>query len=199
MRRLIEDSVDEIVTTIGAMINGFRNRYAPKSAARQVLRVCDKFALAAAAGELAREFGIVPWGEGEALDAAVRCFNDWFDSRGGKEAGEVQAVISQVRLFLEQHGDARFEPIDGSQDRAVNNRAGWRRDDGAGREWLIPPETWKSEVVTGHDPTFAARVLAERGMLKRANDGFQRVEKIQGRSQRVYVVTAGIVMEPDDE
>ena len=65
----------------------------------------------AAAGELAREFGIVPWKEGEALEAATRCFNDWFDNRGGKEAGEVHAAISQVRLFIEQHGDARFEPL----------------------------------------------------------------------------------------
>jgi putative DNA primase/helicase len=153
----------------------------------------------AAAGELAREFGIVPWKEGEALNAAGRCFNDWFASRGGKDAAEVQAAISQVRLFIEQHGDARFEPMSGTRDRPVINRAGCSRGDGADRQWLIPSETWKAEVAVGHDPTFVARVLADRGMLKRAKDGFQCVEKIQGRSTRVYVVTARIVMEPDDE
>ena len=60
-------------------------------------------------------------------------------------------------------------------------------------------ETWKAEVAVGHNPTFVAEMLAEREMLKRAKDGFQCVEKIQGRSQRVYVVTARIIMESTDE
>jgi hypothetical protein len=51
----------------------------------------------------------------------------------------------------------------------------------------------------GHNPTFVAEVLSERGMLKRAPDGFQCVEKIQGRSKRVYVVTAGIMTDSTDE
>jgi hypothetical protein len=44
-----------------------------------------------------------------------------------------------------------------------------------------------------------ARVLADRGFLRRASDGHQCVERIQGRSQRVYVVTASILSEPDHE
>ena len=74
------------------------------------------------------------------MDSAGRCFRDWVDSRGGNEAGEVRAAISQVRLFIEQHGDARFEPLGGTPDRPVNNRARWRKEDGEDREWLIPPE-----------------------------------------------------------
>jgi uncharacterized protein (DUF927 family) len=140
---------------------------------------------------------VLLWTRGEALKATVRCFKDWLDSREGKDAGEVQAAIAQVRLFIEQHGNSRFESLNGSQDRAVTNRAGWRRENGANEEWLIPPETWKAEVAIGHDPKLVARVLAERGMLKRASDGFQRVEKIQGRSQRVYVLTARIVEAED--
>jgi uncharacterized protein (DUF927 family) len=197
VRRLLvgggEDSAEKIATAV----NVFRTKYAPKEADPQVLRVCDTFALVAVAGELARNLGVVPWTEGEALEAARRCFNDWFDSREGKEAGEVQAALAQVRLFIQQHGNSRFEPLNCPPDRPVNNRAGWRRGDGAGEEWLIPSETWKVEVTTGHDPKLVAHALAERGMLKRANDGFQRVEKIQGRSQRVYVVTARIVEAED--
>jgi uncharacterized protein (DUF927 family) len=199
VRRLVAEGDDKRVETILAMVDAFRTSYAPKGSDGQVLRVCDKFGLVAAAGELAREFGIVPWKEGDALKSAGRCFNDWLDSRGGKEAGEIQAAISQVRLFIEQHGDSRFEPMGERPDRPVTNRAGWRRGDGADRQWLIPPESWKAEVSVGHDPTLVARVLADRGMLKRAKDGFQCVEKIQGRPQRVYVVTAGIVAEPDHE
>ena len=198
VRRLIADG-DHNRGEILALVDAFRQRYAPQEADAQVLRVCDKFGLIAAAGELARELGIVPWAEGEALDAACRCFNDWFDGRGGKDAAEVHGAISQVRLFLEQHGNFRFEPIGGTSERSISNRAGWRRGDGPQREWLIPPETWKAEVAVGHDPKLVARVLADHGMLKRAKDGFQRVEKVQGRPQRVYVVTARIVMEPNHD
>jgi putative DNA primase/helicase len=192
-RRLMADGIHKNPDDIRAIIDSFQTKCAPQDADSQVLRVADRFGLVAAAGELACDFGVVPWSPGEALEAARRCFADWFDGRGGAEAGEVQAAISQVCLFIEQHGDSRFEII-GTGDR-VNNRAGWRKGDGPEREWLIPPETWKAEVTVGHNPTLVARALADRKMLKRASDGYQCVEKIQGRSQRVYVVTANLLSE----
>ena len=198
IRRLIAEGIHKNPDDIRAMIDAFRQNHAPKEADGQILRVMDRFGLVAAAGELACDLGIVPWQKGDALEAARRCFTDWFDIRGGAEAGEVQTAIAQVRLFIERHGDSRFEPI-GAPDRPVHNRAGWRRGDGPNHEWLIPSETWKSEVAVGHNPTLVARALAERGMLKRANDGFQSVEKIEGIPLRVYVVTASILSEPGHE
>jgi putative DNA primase/helicase len=198
IRCLIADGIYKYPDDIRAMIDAFRNNYAPKDADGQVQRVIDRFGLVAAAGEFACEFGIVPWQKGDALEGARRCFTDWFDSRGGVEAGEVQEAIAQVRLFIEQPGDSRFQPI-GAPDRPVNNRAGWRRGDGPNREWLIPSEIWKSEVAVGLNPTLVARVLVERGMHKRASDGFLCVERIQGIPQRVHVVTASILSEPGHE
>ena len=196
VRGLIADGIQ--ADDVRAIIDAFRKQFAPQGADGQVLRVADRFGLVAAAGELACDLGIVPWKKGEAIEASRRCFVDWCDSRGGREAGEVQAAISKVRLFIEQHGDSRFEPLE-TQDRPAHNRAGWRRGDGVKREWLIPPEVWKAEVAVGHDPKLVARVLADRGFLRRASDGYQCVERIQGRSQRVYVVTASILSELDHE
>jgi putative DNA primase/helicase len=143
---------------------------------------------------------VVHWQPGAATEAARKCFSDWFETRGGAEAGEVQAVIAQVRLFIEQHGDSRFEHADERTERPVNNRAGWRRGEGEHREWLIPTQTWKSEVVLGHDPQFAARVLADRGMLATGTDGgLTRVMKIRGKSMRVYVVKVSILAGADNE
>ena len=73
------------------------------------------------------------------------------------------------------------------------NRAGWRKGSGSDRLWLIPAETWKAEVCAGFDASFAARVLADRGMLVRAEDGFIRVHKIEGRAQRAYTITTAIL------
>ena len=105
----------------------------------------------------------------------------------------------QVRLFIEQHGESRFEPVDDPDARPGNNRAGWRKGSGAAREWMIPSETWKAEIGQGLDPKLVARVLAERGMLLRAGDGFQPVRKIGGANKRVYVLTAKIFDGGGDE
>jgi uncharacterized protein (DUF927 family)/5S rRNA maturation endonuclease (ribonuclease M5) len=198
VRRLIANGIDKSTATIEATINTFQ-KHAPPNADGQVLRVCNHFGLVAAAGELAREFGVVHWRANAAVEAVRQCFADWFETRGGAEAGEVQAAIAQVRLFIEQHGDSRFESI-GTQDRPVNNRAGWRKGDGSEREWLIPPETWKVEVARGHDSQLVARVLADHGMLRCGNDGgLTHVMKIQGKSTRGYVVKASILAGTDNE
>lgn len=112
--------------------------------------------------------------------------------RGGSEAAEIRQAVETVRLFIEQFGESRFDPLNVVDFRPANNRAGWRRGYGSTQEWLIPPETWKSEVCQGLDPNLVARTLAERRMLKRANDGFQSVVKIEGTSKRVYIIAARI-------
>ena len=73
--------------------------------------------------------------------------------------------MAQVRLFIEQHGDSRFDPLDKPEAKPSPNRAGWRKGEGEAREWYIPPEIWKSEICQGLDPKFVARTLAERGMI----------------------------------
>ncbi len=70
---------------------------------------------------------------------------------------------------------------------------------GAAREWMIPSETWKAEICQGLDPKLVARVLAKRGMLLRAGDGFQPVRKIGGANKRVYVVNSRIFDGGGDE
>jgi hypothetical protein len=62
-----------------------------------------------------------------------------------------------LRLFIEQHGESRFEALDDPDARPVNNRAGWRKGSGPDREWMIPPEVWKSEICNGLDSTMVAR------------------------------------------
>jgi uncharacterized protein (DUF927 family) len=193
VRLVIADGIDP--TAVRAMIEDFRTRFVSPDVDGQVLRVCDRFGLVAAAGELARAFGIVPWAEGEAMEAAGTCFNDFLDSRGGTEAGEVHAAIAQVRLFIEQHGDARFANLDDLSHK-VTNRAGWRRGDGHNRVWMIPPETWRSEVCAGFDPDLVAEALANRGILECASDGgMSIVKKIEARSTRVYVIKPTIIAE----
>ena len=81
----------------------------PAKADGQVARVAARFALVAAAGELATALDILPWPAGEASAAAARCFNDWLAARGDNGPEEITAGLRQVRAFLELHGTSRFE------------------------------------------------------------------------------------------
>jgi putative DNA primase/helicase len=76
----------------------------------QAIRAAHRFAVIAAAGELASQFGIVPWPDGAATWGARVCFEAWLQARGGAGNQEPRDMLAQVRHFLEQHGESRFTP-----------------------------------------------------------------------------------------
>jgi putative DNA primase/helicase len=192
VRRVIRSGVEKIGAAGRTRINAFVAAKVPEGADGQVRRAAHMFGLLAAAGELATALGVTPWRKGQATNAASWAFRQWIEGRGGVEAAEVRQAIEQVRRFIEQYGDSRFDSLAESGDRPADDRAGWRTGSGVAEEWMIPPETWKAEVCTGLDPKLVARTLSERNMLKSARDGFQSVVKIKGTAKRVYVVTAHI-------
>jgi hypothetical protein len=194
VKRLAAENSKEAAKHITAAIETFVDSHAIVGADGQVRRAAQRLGLIGAAGEMAAGWGIVPWAPGEAFAAAEAALASWVEGRGGTEGAEVREAISRVRLFIETHGDSRFEPVDKSDDfRPVTNRAGWRKGTGSERVWLVPAETWKTEICSGIDAGLAARVLADRGMLVRGDDGFLRVHRIEGRSQRAYTITAEIM------
>jgi uncharacterized protein (DUF927 family) len=192
VQALVDLGAEQGRRLISEIIESFVAEYAPARGDGQIRRAATRLGLIAAAGELAISFGIMPWQEGEAEAAASRALSDWISSRGGTEPAEDQEAIAQVRRFFEAHGESRFESVDGTEIRPVPNRAGWRRGHGAGRVWLVLPEMWRSEVCAGLDPVATARILAERGMLKRDKGKFQRPERTPAGQLRVYVVTAAV-------
>jgi len=153
-------------------------------------RAAQRFGLIFAA----RDFGIVPWPLGAAREAAAWALARWIDLRGGTEPAEARQAVEAVRLFIEQHGDARFAPVDDADARPVANRAGYRRGSGAEREWWFLPEVWRAEICAGHDAQFVARVLANAGMLRTQQTGkLQTTVRVGGSTLRAYVVTAAIL------
>jgi putative DNA primase/helicase len=189
---VVKKGTDAVAEQVRAAIEVFRSTNVDGAADGQVKRVTNRFALAAAAGELAIELGIVPWQPGEATTAAAALYTAWLDSRGGLEPAEIRNIIQQVRGFIERYGESRFDPIEGAERPALE-RYGWRRGEGDAREWLILPETWRTVFTAGYDPTTVARTLAERGMLIPDKQQFSRSEWCGERSHRVYVLTAKIL------
>ena len=116
--------------------------------------------------------------------AAGWAFEQWLSMRGGSEPAEARQAIRQVRLFIEQFGESRFDPLDQPDARPSLNRAGWRKGQGEDQEWLVSAEIWRTEICEGLNPTVVVRALCDRGMLEKARDGFQPVRKIEGENRR---------------
>lgn len=190
VRRLIAGGVtaDDVRT----LVRDFVAANVPPGADGQVIRAAQRLGLIAAAGEFATKFGLTGWEPGEARAAAAWALRQWIEGRGGAEAAEVRQAIQTVRRFIEAHGEARFDNLDDLDARPVPNRAGWRKGAGEDRRWLVPPEVWKSDVCAGLNAKLVAGVLADRGMLAKASDGNQKVEKIAGTPKRVYAITPRI-------
>ena len=191
VRRLITDGVTG--DDVRGLIHQFVAATVPEVADGQVERAAHRFGLISAAGELAIEFGIVPWRAGAARDAAAWALERWIELRGGTEPAEARQAVETVRLFIEQHGEARFSPVDDADARPVANRAGYRKGGGAEREWWVLPEVWRHEICAGHEAQFVARVLADAGMLRTQADGLQCKVRVGNATHRAYVVTASIL------
>ncbi len=164
----------------------------PEGAAGQVERVARRFALVAAAGEVATSYRLTGWSEGESERAARACFQSWLAGFGGAGRREDRALFAQVRAFFEAHGSSRFEDAGAADERRVINRAGFYRD-GPGdlREFLVLPETFKREVCQGFEPKTAARVLRDAGWIQGDTAGkTARLETLPGVGRtRVYAFT----------
>ncbi len=144
----------------------------PKNASGQVIRVARRFALVAVAGELATHYGLTGWKEGEANQAALKCFGSWLESFGGTGNREERALLAHIRDFFGQHGASRFQDITESTGQRVINRAGFFRAGAEGhREYLVLAETFSRELCCGFDTKIATRTLLKNEWLIPGNDG----------------------------
>jgi putative DNA primase/helicase len=149
-------------------------------------RVAIRFALVAAAGELATLWGILPWREGEAALAARRCFEDWHASRKGTDAAEVRHAINELRTFIRQSGESEF--LNWGDLESSTDYTGYRRCGEDGTYYYFHREAFQSLV--GQTAVPICHYLADRGITQIGNDG-----KPGHKNARYYVVTPRLFKE----
>ena len=185
----------------------------PESAAGQVQRVGRRFALVAAAGEMATAAGITGWPERTATDAARRCSNAWIEARpGGIGQTEDAMILRQARGWFGLHGEARFTDWSRADDDhapKTMNRAGWRRavkttngmEELTGWEWFVLPDVFRTEVCKGYTERAALRLLKSRGHLhtEPGRGGYTCKAKPPGADGcMVYRVQSSILADPGE-
>lgn len=204
LRCLINDKEDAL-SHVKDLMASFQSPYLPKNASGQVSRAFHRFALVAAAGELATQFGITGWEIGEAANAVMICFHDWLQARGSVGMQEEDVAIAQVRKFFEMHGSSRFGSIQlEPPESKTMNRAGFKKFTEQGIEYLVLPEVFKSEICAGLDFKFVSKICIQHGLLIPGSDGkATRPERIPALSEkstvRVYKFSSNILLDDFSE
>lgn len=200
--RQVSQQCETVMQAIQDIRQRFSSEFVPDAADGQVCRVADRFALVAAAGELATMWGITGWQPGEATTGVYKCFYDWLEYRGGSGKKETANVIRQVREFLQLHGDARFVPLNQKAQGGYKfgNRAGYRDSNLTNSTFYIFTEVYSREVCKGFDIKFASKTLSEAGFLEHDKGRFNKKlpkDAPDGTGRpRVYAIK-GVILEDE--
>lgn len=157
---------DKAATTATAkqFVNDFMSNYS--DLAPQAYRVAKRFAIVAAAGEMATLAGITGWQAGQATTAVMTCLDNWLDNYGRDGEHEQRQIIEHIKAFIEQHGSSRFQPchIHMHQDfeTKITNRAGYHNYDTG--EYYFSTSTF-DEVCSPFNKSKVLQVLDEAGLL----------------------------------
>jgi putative DNA primase/helicase len=175
-------------------------QFIPEPSAGQVHRVGRRFALVAAAGELAAQAGITGWSAGEATQAARKCFEAWLLARGGLGNAEEYQVMTCLHRYFQQNAEGHFKwmhrvlddraPDKGilsgyrrfveESGKAIHSNTEYQRAFGermsevdaqhTQTEFIVYPEIFKSVICKDFDHKTGLRLLREKGILDAESD-----------------------------
>lgn len=210
-----------------SLVEEYRDQMVPEAASEQVRRAGNRFALVAAAGELATSAGVTGWLAGQAAWGVRQCFNAWLAARGHLDNGEDASMQRQVRQFIEAHGEARFtwwhramddhapktmnrvgfrrliggdgKPIKSNSDHTAEfgERMGSAAGETAQVEYIILREEFRREVCRGFDPEAVMRLLQRRGHLVHERDRLTNKHRLPGIGMTSCVHIKPSLMEDD--
>jgi uncharacterized protein (DUF927 family) len=184
---------DNLTKHAREIMDDFEATNCPKEGDGQVSRVCGRFALVAAAGELGTLLGVLPWPEGEASQAAATCFKAWLKQCGGIGVAEIAAGLEKVRGFFQANEVSRFLDLDVKKPQPVGDLAGYRRlKDGKPEFWVFPA-VFRQEVCAGLNFDMVCRELKRAGTLLPEGTHNTRNVRIPGKQKRMIVLTHAIL------
>jgi putative DNA primase/helicase len=156
-----------LIEKLKANIDIFKHINLPKNAGGQATRICDRFALIAAAGELASEFNITGWEKETAMKAASVCFQDCLNYRGGSQNLEEQRICFQVKDFFGKYSENRFALLKSKAPQYdIPDLAGYKKTDGDNTLYYVYQHTFHKEICSGLDSRLATKILVRKGWLK---------------------------------
>ena len=189
LQRFLEhlaSNTDAVETKCRAYMDSFLKAVLPQSATGVVPRAALRFALVAAAGELATKLKLTGWKKGEAFRAAKKCFASWMEHR--KTFDPVVMAVDRVQRFILEN-TAKFEIV-GGDVRLNGSKFGYQKKD----RFLILPNVFRDFVCAGADPESVVDALEHAGFLNTSGPNRKKKqERIQGQLGYFYSVPSSIM------
>jgi uncharacterized protein (DUF927 family) len=198
---------DGLLRDARAHITGFRAQVERGGDSGQVGRAAERFAVVAAAGELAAGLGVVDWPLGAAMASAKAVFEPWAKDFGRQGLREERQIIAAVKAYIETNR-ASFAPLgaDGvaaDPDNSEGNRAnearsmiasGYRQVV-AGRVRYLFTDAAFARAVAGFNPQEARRALHKEGLLETDAEAGRLTKRVtvDGAKPRLTAVPAAIL------
>ena len=157
---------DKATTTATAkqLVEDFMSQYSDLAA--QAHRVAKRFAIVAAAGEMATQAAITGWQAGQATTAVMTCLDNWLDNYGRDGEHEQRQIVEHIKAFIEQFGSSRFQPCHRTAyqdfETKINDRVGYHNYDTG--EYYFTTSTF-DEVCAPFSKSKVLQVLYEAKLL----------------------------------
>ena len=188
--------------TARALVSDFMSQYS--DLAPQAHRVAKRFAIVAAAGEMATSADITGWQAGKATTAVRVCLDNWLDNYGRDGEHEQRQIIKHIQAFIEQHGSSRFEPRHSHTcadfEPKTSNRVGYRNIKTGDYYFMI--NTFDTQVCQPFSSKAVLQVLDDANLLLR-NQGdrkaYRSPETLFINRDPFYVVKASILSYETDK
>ncbi len=184
LERLTEDA-DDLPDYIQREITRLTDQWKTSHMASQVVRVIRRFALITAALCLACRNYLLPWTEAESVRAVHQVVGAWLRSRGHLFNSEEYRLLARLRdaVYTWHYRLTDIERGD------YGRRAGFRRDVDGERQWLIPKNTFLSELGLSSRYMREVETLIQKGFLEtnEQSRGTMKV-KLRDRSERFFAL-----------
>lgn len=166
------DGRPQAVSRAHDVMECFRSRAQAGMLASPAQRICRRFELVAAAGDLASTWGVLPWSREENLAAVERCFHDWLESAAEHGNDAFGDEDRRLRKFLVEN-EARFVDLDNQSATSgmEDTSAGYYRTVEGQRLCLIKQEVLEKEIFSGRPAQRIYRALAARGISQVESPG----------------------------
>ncbi len=185
IKHLIND-IPKAKAFISAAMQTFIDQEVPKDAHAHIYRSAKRYAILAAAGELAATYGITGWQDMQAYNGIAAMFKEWKAEQGHLNISmEIKAAIRRVRSFIAEHGDSRFKQLERADDTHapstpymvgyVGRPPGLGKkpmpDDPEEKYYYFLLDKFQSEVCKGMDVHLVTKALAMFNLIHSSPNG----------------------------
>jgi putative DNA primase/helicase len=183
------------------------NIFVKQGADGQIYRVAGKFATIAIVGEIAIRVKILPFNEGDAVNAVKKIFNGWLEQRGGTGCLEMQNVKKRLVSFLQEKINSRFlNAHDTNHDKNIQNVAGYIKyankriedEEITGdiiEEFWFEQKVFQTEIVQSPNYKVFIKQLVADGFISLDKSGYptQKRRPSKQDARRFYVIPASVL------